>query len=112
MIRTLASLMAIVWLSALHPQAQATQTKAVARTPSGQVLTKPALINLNTATVKDLEGLPGIGTKIAERIVEYRTKQGPFKKIEDLMNVQGIGEKSFLKLKPQLTVAKPDSSTP
>ena len=60
---------------------------------------KPA-INLNTATIEQLETLPGIGRKTAERILEYRTKSGGFKRIEDLMNVKGIGEKSFLKLKP------------
>ena len=38
------------------------------------------------------------------RIVEYRQKNGPFKKIEELMNVRGVGEKNFLKLKPQITV--------
>ena len=71
---------------------------------------KPA-INLNTATVEQLESLPGIGPKTAERIVEYRTKSGPFKRIEELMNVKGIGEKSFLKLKPLITVPpKPDKS--
>ena len=52
----------------------------------------------------ELAGLPGVGAKTAARIVEYRQKNGPFRKIEELMNVQGIGEKSFLKLKPQLTV--------
>jgi competence protein ComEA len=41
---------------------------------------------------------------MAARIIEYRQKKGPFKKVEELMNVQGIGEKNFLKLKPQLTV--------
>jgi competence protein ComEA len=65
----------------------------------------PASVNLNTATVHDFEALPGIGAKTAARIVEYRQKNGPFKKVEDLMNVRGVGEKSFLKLKPQLTVA-------
>ena len=64
---------------------------------------KPAL-NLNTATLDQLEDLPGIGRATAERILEYRQKQGGFKKIEELMNVQGIGEKSFLKLRAQLTV--------
>jgi competence protein ComEA len=61
-------------------------------------------VNLNTATLAQIETLPGIGTKAAERIIEYRQKNGGFKKIEELMNVKGIGEKSFLKLKPHLTV--------
>jgi competence protein ComEA len=66
-----------------------------------------APVNLNTATVAQLEALPGVGQRVAERIVEYRTKNGGFKKLEDLMNVQGIGEKSFLKLKPMLTIGPP-----
>ena len=67
-------------------------------------------MNINTASVAELNGLPGIGTKTAALIVEYRQKNGPFKKIEELMNVKGIGEKSFLKLKPLITVsaAKPE----
>ena len=64
-----------------------------------------APVNLNTATVAQLETLPGIGKSTAERILEYREKSGGFKKVEDLMNVRGIGEKSFLKLKPLVTVA-------
>jgi competence protein ComEA len=68
-----------------------------------------ALVNLNTATASQLEGLPGIGKATAERIVEYRQKNGGFKKAEDLMNVRGIGEKSFLKLKPLVTVTAPKS---
>lgn len=62
-------------------------------------------VNLNTATQAQLESLPGIGVKAAQRILEYRQKNGGFKKIEDLMNVKGIGEKSFLRLKPLITVA-------
>jgi competence protein ComEA len=61
-------------------------------------------VNLNTASVAQLEGLPGIGKAMAERIVEYRQKNGSFKKAEDLMNVRGIGEKNFLKLKALVTV--------
>ena len=65
---------------------------------------RPAPLNLNAATEAQLEALPGIGAATAARIVEYRKKNGGFKKVEDLMNVKGIGEKSFLKLKPLLTV--------
>jgi competence protein ComEA len=64
-----------------------------------------APVNLNTATVAQLVTLPGIGKSTAERILEYRQKSGGFKKIEDLMNVRGVGEKSFLKLKPLVTVS-------
>jgi competence protein ComEA len=72
--------------------------------PAAQATTT---VNLNTASVSQLETLPGVGKATAERIVEYREKNGGFKKIEDLMNVRGIGEKSFLKIKPLITVATP-----
>jgi competence protein ComEA len=64
-----------------------------------------APLNLNSATLAQLEALPGIGKATAERILEYRQKNGGFKKIEELMNVRGVGEKSFLTLKPLITVA-------
>jgi len=72
--------------------------------PAGSQAESKQVINLNAATVDQLETLPGIGRKTAERIIEYRTKSGGFKRIEDLMNVKGIGEKSFLKLKPLIVV--------
>jgi competence protein ComEA len=61
-------------------------------------------VNLNTATQAQLETLPGIGAATAKRIIEHRQKNGNFKKVEELMNVKGIGEKAFLKLKSQVTV--------
>ncbi len=63
-------------------------------------------IDLNKATLSQLNSLPGIGPVIAERILELREKSGPFKRIEDLMNIRGIGEKKFLKLKDLITVKK------
>ncbi len=61
-------------------------------------------VNLNTATVEQLQTLPGIGPAIAKRVVEYRTKAGKFNKIEEIINVKGIGEKTFQKLKDRLVV--------
>ena len=103
MFRTVLSIVAVVFLLGALPSAAAPgQTKASAQPASKPASTTP--VNINTASATDFEGLPGIGAKTAARIVEYRQKNGPFKKIEELMNVRGLGEKNFLKLKPQLTV--------
>ena len=106
---SLATVLAIgVSVLVSQPGHAATQSPApvAAAAPS-----KPA-INLNTATLEQLETLPGIGRKTAERILEYRTKTGSFKRIEDLMNVKGIGEKSFLKLKPLVAVPPKTDKAP
>lgn len=74
---------------------------------SGKKVVVATTVNINTASAAELESLPGVGGKTAQRIVDYRQKNGPFKKIEELMNVQGVGEKSFLKIKDRLTVGAP-----
>jgi competence protein ComEA len=61
-------------------------------------------INLNSATVEQLQTLPGIGPATAKTIIEHRTKVGKFNRIEDIINVKGIGEKKFQKIKDRLTV--------
>ncbi|HJW43081.1 MAG TPA: helix-hairpin-helix domain-containing protein [Geothrix sp.] len=67
---------------------------------AGQAPQRP--VNLNTATVTELMQLPRIGQKTAERIVGFRKQHGGFQRPEELMNVKGIGEKSYARLKPFL----------
>jgi competence protein ComEA len=96
-------LMVVLLVLGLAVSAQAGQTSRGAAPVAKASASAP--VNLNTATVAQLETLPGIGKSTAERILQYREKSGGFKKIEDLMNIRGIGEKNFLKLKPLVTVA-------
>ena len=98
---TVAALLLTVSVPAAHAQSKSTSRTAVAK-KSGATT---AVVNINTASAAELDGLPGIGAKTAALIVEYRQKNGPFKKIEELMNVRGVGEKNFLKLKTQITVS-------
>jgi len=112
MFRTVLSIVAVVFLLGALPSAAAPgQTK-----DHGQPPAKPpaTIVNINTASASDFEALPGIGAKTATRIVVYRQKNGPFKKVEELMNVRGVGEKNFVKLKSQITVtpAKADNDHP
>jgi len=61
-------------------------------------------VNINTANVEQLSQLPRVGPKVAQRIVEFRKENGPFKKAEELMGVKGIGEKTFEGLRPFLSL--------
>ena len=61
-------------------------------------------ININRASVKDLEALPGIGKGLAERIVEHREKYGPFRRAEHLIAVRGISDRRFRALQNLITV--------
>jgi competence protein ComEA len=86
---------------AASPAVAGRQDKAKAK-PAATVSTP---VNLNTATAADLQALPGVGAATARLIIEHREKNGGFKKVEELMNIKGIGEKSFLKLKPMVSVS-------
>lgn len=61
-------------------------------------------ININTAKVEELQKLPRVGPKIAQRIVDFRKENGNFRRIEDIMNVKGIGEKTFIRMKDMISV--------
>jgi len=61
-------------------------------------------ININTASVYELNELNGIGDNLAERIIDYRTKNGDFEVIEDIMKVSGIGTKTFEEIKNDICV--------
>jgi len=66
-----------------------------------------AKVNINTATADQLTTLPGVGPKLAARIIEYRQKSGSFRSTKELMNVSGIGEKNFAKIESWLVVGEP-----
>ncbi len=61
-------------------------------------------VDLNHATASDLEALPGIGPKLAQRVIEHRASHGPFTKVEDLRQVKGIGHRKFDRLRPHVLV--------
>ena len=65
---------------------------------------KSSLININTAGVDQLVKLPRVGPTIAQRIIDFREKNGKFKRLEDIMKVKGIGEKTFAGMKKMITV--------
>jgi competence protein ComEA len=108
MIRILAAAAVLCLGGTLAPPRVAAQS-ATAAAPAA---TPPAgpMVNINTADAAGLAALPGVGAKTADLIIAYRKANGPFKKIEELMNVRGIGEKSFLKLRPQITVGTPKAA--
>ena len=96
-LRRIAALAAALALAVLTVAGPAFAAKPA---PAGKV-------NINTASAEQLTALPGVGPKLAARIVEYRQKTGSFRATKDLLNVQGIGEKNFAKLETWLSVGEP-----
>jgi competence ComEA-like helix-hairpin-helix protein len=68
-------------------------------------------LDLNTATVEQLQQLPGIGPSTAQAIVRFRTKSGPFRRVEDLRAIHGISKKRLEALRPYITVTPPPSNS-
>ena len=74
-----------------RPENQATETLTSS---------KPELLNINTASAKELQTLPNIGTQMGKRIVAYREQHGKFASVDALQDVKGIGAKTLEKLRP------------
>ena len=84
----------------------------VATMSGAQLLTLGLPIDLNRATAEDLEAIPGLGPALAQRIIDYRKAHGPFKKIEDLREVSGVGPQNLPRLKPYLGLGSPEDTAP
>ncbi len=89
--------LALVMLAAPPREAQAPRANEPASAAAAKV-------DLNTATGAELESLPRVGPRTAELIIQYREQHDGFEKIEELMNVRGIGETTFLRLRSLITV--------
>lgn len=93
--------------AAVHEQDGVPVIVHVSALPSadaGSLRTGSGKINLNTATRGELESLPGIGPVLAKRIVEYRRQNGPFRTVEELQSVSGIGPSRYAAVRDLVTV--------
>ncbi len=99
----------LLCLLALLAPRGAAQASAEQRRPSK---TPTAILDINHASVEDFATLPGIGPKLAQRIVNFREKHGPFRRVEDLMAIRGVGLKKWKAIRPYIEVRsqKPEGS--
>lgn len=102
-----------VEISPLLQQAEATVSEKDASISAGsitqespaQIGTVPVnMVNINTASLEELDKLPGIGPSIAQQIIDYRTEHGAFNNIYELINISGIGEKKLAAILDYITV--------
>jgi competence ComEA-like helix-hairpin-helix protein len=93
-----------IFLLSLSGCAKRSHQVAKANDQHSQTVTDPPRININTASAKELENLPGIGKGLAERIIQHREKYGPFRRAEHLIIVRGISDRRFRALRDFVTV--------
>lgn len=86
------------------PTMTATTINSSSPIPAEMPTSGPTRVNLNTATVSDLDTLPGVGPSTARAIVAYRTKHGAFTRVEDLLNVSGIGPSKLAAMRDRVSV--------
>lgn len=76
-----------------------------AAAPQAAAASAAKQIDINQANEQELAEIPGIGSAMAKRIADFRQENGPFRRVEDLLKVKGIGEKSLEKLRPHVKIA-------
>jgi competence protein ComEA len=94
----------VAGVSAATGQTAGAPTGAAASASGTAAGAPQAPVNLNTATLEELDALPGVGPATAQKIIDYRTENGGFKSIDDLKNVSGIGDVKFAALKDAVTL--------
>jgi competence protein ComEA len=101
-VNTALTIMALLTLLIVNPAFAAGEKEGI--TKSNEMVASMEMININQADAKALTTLKGIGKDRAVKIIEYREKNGPFEKVEDIMKVKGIGKKIFEQNKNVLSV--------
>lgn len=96
------ALLALSLIFSFTPVFGAGNTKA--KSSSNQAVAQVSKVNINSANIDSLTQLPGIGAKTAKKIIDYRKDNGQFKSPADLLNVKGIGQKKFDKLKSHISI--------
>jgi len=87
-----------------HPARPGSRSRGGSDKPAKLTDPSQGTVNLNTATAADLQRLPGIGPAMADRILAYRQQNHGFQRVEDLLEISGIGDKKFAKLQPFVRV--------
>ncbi len=104
-------LLALFWRdrAAMAPDETGVAVETETEVPQADIQPDLSPLDLNSAAVEELAELPGIGEELARRIVAYRTENGPFETVEEIMKVSGIGEGRFAALKDRITVDGKDT---